>query len=250
MLLSFTLNCNYYGLSIRFLLVLVSLLAAHAASGDGSIVKSHRSSHKSDSLFLPSLQLESDHPESFLADGGLLNDVLFEYKDPRSESSSRNNKNNNEINKDKGNKRYRKLVNYHDDYNEDEYEETKCSNDICQKGLFKWHASKTKNLYVGGIFPMVGGWPGGQSCLPSAIMALNEVNLNASILPDYRLNMNWFNSECNPGKGVSNLYQMIFHQDSGQDDIIMLLGPGCSDVSSSVAEVANYYNLTVVRAFN
>jgi hypothetical protein len=42
---------------------------------------------------------------------------------------------------------------------------------------------------------MVGGWPGGQSGLPSAIMALNEVNLNPSILPNYRLNLNWFNSE-------------------------------------------------------
>lgn len=70
-----------------------------------------------------------------------------------------------------------------------------CSNKICQDGIFKWHASKTKNIYVGGIFPMVGGWPGGQSCLPSAIMALNEVNLNSSILPNYRVNLNWFNSE-------------------------------------------------------
>ena len=41
----------------------------------------------------------------------------------------------------------------------------------------------------------MGGWAGGQSCLPSAIMALNEVNLNASILPKYRIILNWFNSE-------------------------------------------------------
>lgn len=124
--------------------------------------------------------------------------------------------------------------------------EEKCSDEICQSGVFKWHKSKKKNLYVGGIFPMVGGWPGGQACLPSAIMALNEVNTKASILPNYRLNLNWFNSECNPGKGVSNLYEMIFNKKKNQDDIIMLLGPGCSDVSSSVAEVANHWNLTVV----
>ena len=70
-----------------------------------------------------------------------------------------------------------------------------CIKNICESGIFKWHKSKRKNLYVGGIFPMVGGWPGGQSGLPSAIMALNEVNLNPSILPNYRLNLNWFNSE-------------------------------------------------------
>ena len=70
-----------------------------------------------------------------------------------------------------------------------------CMNDICSDGIFQWHKSKTKILHVGGIFPMVGGWPGGQSCLPSAIMALNQVNLNESILPNYRLKLNWFNSE-------------------------------------------------------
>ena len=40
---------------------------------------------------------------------------------------------------------------------------------------------------------------------------------------------------------------MIFHKKKNQDDIIMLLGPGCSDVSSSVAEVASHWNLTVVK---
>ena len=124
---------------------------------------------------------------------------------------------------------------------------TYCEKSVCHDGIFKWHESKTKKLYVGGIFPMVGGWPGGQACLPSAIMALNEVNLNADVLPAYRLELNWFNSECDPGKGVSNLYEMIFHKNQNQDDIIMLLGPGCSDVSSSVAEVANHWNLTVVN---
>jgi hypothetical protein len=70
-----------------------------------------------------------------------------------------------------------------------------CDGEVCKQGIFKWHSNKTKNLYVGGIFPMIGSWPGGQACLPSAIIALNKVNLNASILPEYRLNLNWFNSE-------------------------------------------------------
>jgi len=70
-----------------------------------------------------------------------------------------------------------------------------CENSLCQDGIFKWHMDKRKKLYVGGIFPMVGGWPGGQACLPSAIMALNEVNLNKNVLPGYKLELNWFNSE-------------------------------------------------------
>jgi hypothetical protein len=38
----------------------------------------------------------------------------------------------------------------------------KCHNDI-----FKWHPRKVNELYIGGIFPMWGSWPGGQACLPS-----------------------------------------------------------------------------------
>lgn len=65
----------------------------------------------------------------------------------------------------------------------------------CEDGVFKWHPDKVNELHVGGIFPMIGSWPGGQSCLPSAIMALNEINLNTRILPNYKLTLTWYNSE-------------------------------------------------------
>ncbi len=65
----------------------------------------------------------------------------------------------------------------------------------CNDSIFKWHETKNKVLHIGGIFPMIGGWPGGQACLPSAIMALNEVNLNTNILSNYRLKLTWYNSE-------------------------------------------------------
>ena len=65
----------------------------------------------------------------------------------------------------------------------------------CNDSIFKWHETKYKVLHIGGIFPMIGGWPGGQACLPSAIMALNEVNLNTNILSNYKLKLTWYNSE-------------------------------------------------------
>ena len=65
----------------------------------------------------------------------------------------------------------------------------------CQNDIFNWHPKKIYELNIGGIFPMWGSWPGGQTCLPSAIMALNEVNLNENILSNYRLNLMWYNSE-------------------------------------------------------
>ena len=46
-----------------------------------------------------------------------------------------------------------------------------------------------KPLYIGGIFPMTGGWAGGKGCRPAVDMALHDVNIHPDILPGYTLNM-------------------------------------------------------------
>ncbi|KAG7225362.1 hypothetical protein INR49_027345 [Caranx melampygus] len=51
-----------------------------------------------------------------------------------------------------------------------------------------------KKLYIGALFPMSGGWPGGQACLPSAQMALDLVNKRTDILPDYELELIHYDS--------------------------------------------------------
>lgn len=52
-----------------------------------------------------------------------------------------------------------------------------------------------KRLHIGALFPMTGGWPGGQACLPSAQMALEDVNSRRDILPDYELRLDHRDSE-------------------------------------------------------
>lgn len=54
--------------------------------------------------------------------------------------------------------------------------------------------SGKKKLYIGALFPMSGGWPGGQACLPSAQMALELVNNRTDILPDYELELIYYDS--------------------------------------------------------
>ncbi|CAD5123050.1 DgyrCDS11431 [Dimorphilus gyrociliatus] len=44
-------------------------------------------------------------------------------------------------------------------------------------------------LFIGGIFPMTGGWGGGKGCKPAVEMALEHVNKREDILPGYRLEM-------------------------------------------------------------
>ncbi|XP_041091365.1 gamma-aminobutyric acid type B receptor subunit 1-like isoform X2 [Polyodon spathula] len=101
--------------------------------------------------------------------------------------------------------------------------------------------SGKKTLYIGALFPMSGGWPGGQACLPSAEMALEHVNRRADILPDYELKLIHHDSKCDPGEATKLLYELLY-----KDPIKIVLMPGCSSVSTLVAEAARMWNLIVL----
>ncbi|XP_074654114.1 gamma-aminobutyric acid type B receptor subunit 1-like [Tubulanus polymorphus] len=101
---------------------------------------------------------------------------------------------------------------------------------------------KEKTLYVGGIFPMTGSWAGGQGCLPSALLALDDINNQTDILPEYRLEMVYNDSQCSAGLGTKVMYELVYKKPSK----IMFLGPGCSLVSTFVAQAAKMWNLIVL----
>uniref|UniRef100_A0A8C7ITG4 Gamma-aminobutyric acid type B receptor subunit 1 n=1 Tax=Oncorhynchus kisutch TaxID=8019 RepID=A0A8C7ITG4_ONCKI len=109
--------------------------------------------------------------------------------------------------------------------------------------LFSWScpALGKKKLYIGALFPMSGGWPGGQACLPSAQMALDLVNKRTDILPEYELELIHYDSMCDPGEATKLLYDLLY-----TEPIKMVLMPGCSSVSTLVAEAARMWNLIVL----
>ncbi|KAL8578950.1 hypothetical protein ACOMHN_001912 [Nucella lapillus] len=96
-------------------------------------------------------------------------------------------------------------------------------------------------LTLGGIFPMSGSWAGGMACKPAINMALERVNNNTDILPQYRLTMQYNDSQCMPGLGTKVLYQLLYDKPTK----IMVL-TGCSSVSTFVAQAANMWNLIVL----
>ncbi|GLD53100.1 gamma-aminobutyric acid type B receptor subunit 1 [Lates japonicus] len=98
-----------------------------------------------------------------------------------------------------------------------------------------------KKLYIGALFPMSGGWPGGQACMPSAQMALDLVNNRSDILPDYELELIHYDSMCDPGEATKLLYDLLY-----TEPIKIVLMPGCSGVSTLVAEAARMWNLIVL----
>ncbi|XP_029975855.1 gamma-aminobutyric acid type B receptor subunit 1 isoform X1 [Salarias fasciatus] len=88
---------------------------------------------------------------------------------------------------------------------------------------------------------MSGGWPGGQACLPAAQMALDLVNRRTDILPDYQLELIHYDSMCDPGEATKLLYDLLY-----TEPIKVVLMPGCSSVSTLVAEAARMWNLIVL----
>ncbi|KAM4601346.1 gamma-aminobutyric acid type B receptor subunit 1 isoform 1-T1 [Polymixia lowei] len=107
--------------------------------------------------------------------------------------------------------------------------------------LYDRNYTGKKKLYIGALFPMSGGWPGGQACLPSAQMALDLVNNRSDILPDYELELIHYDSMCDPGEATKLLYDLLY-----TEPIKIVLMPGCSGVSTLVAEAARMWNLIVL----
>lgn len=104
-------------------------------------------------------------------------------------------------------------------------------------------ASGLKSLYIAAVFPMKGhgGWLGGQGCLPAALMALEDVNKRSDLLVGYKLEIDWRDSQCNPGLAATVMYDLLYNEPQK----LMLLG-GCSIVCSTVAEAAKMWNLVVI----
>lgn len=108
--------------------------------------------------------------------------------------------------------------------------------------LAEWHyAPKTRELHIGGIFPLSGGWAGGQGCLPAAMMAQAAVNSRPDLLPGYWLNITVMDSECKPGLGLNRMYDLLYNQ-----PVKTMLLTGCSGVSTFVAQAAPMWNLVVL----
>ena len=52
-----------------------------------------------------------------------------------------------------------------------------------------------KDIYLLGLFPFSGSWPGGLGQLPAVIMGLEDVNSDPSILPGYTIHMTINNTQ-------------------------------------------------------
>ncbi|XP_061164182.1 gamma-aminobutyric acid type B receptor subunit 1-like isoform X2 [Saccostrea echinata] len=100
---------------------------------------------------------------------------------------------------------------------------------------------KSKNLTIGVLVPMTGSWSGGKACKPALEMALERVNRDPRILPEYHLNMEVSDSQCKPGVGTSLFYDFLYSEPPK-----MMVLSGCSVVSTFISQAAKLWNIIVL----
>ncbi len=106
-------------------------------------------------------------------------------------------------------------------------------------------ASRVKDVYFAGFFPMLGNEKSiGGGIMPAIDLAIRHINESPDILPDYKLHMLWNDTECNPGVGLKSFFDMV-HQVPHK---MFLYGASCSPVTDQIAKAARHWNLVQVTA--
>ncbi|XP_005111176.1 gamma-aminobutyric acid type B receptor subunit 2 [Aplysia californica] len=95
-------------------------------------------------------------------------------------------------------------------------------------------------LHVIGLFAMSGPYPAGQSYLPAALLAVKHINEDPSILPNYRLQINAYDTNCSEARGLDAFYKEVYNPNRTS---IMALGGTCSHVTEATAAVSNLWKM-------
>ena len=66
---------------------------------------------------------------------------------------------------------------------------------LCVPGLLWADDLAPKDLWLLGLFPFNGSWPGGLGQAPAVQMGIEDVNADKSILPGYKLHMTINNTQ-------------------------------------------------------
>ena len=99
-----------------------------------------------------------------------------------------------------------------------------------------------KDIYIAGIYPANGSWSAPD--IPTSVrLALEHINADDKVLPDYNLMIELENSQCKNTIGLSKLFHFIKNINH---TYVSLFGDGCSVVTGAVAEISHLYGLVAV----
>ena len=103
--------------------------------------------------------------------------------------------------------------------------------------------SKDHTLYIVALaaYPdtvIMPSWNGGASLTPVARVAVDEINNDSSILPDYRLELLERDDGCDiTFKAVTSFIEPLFY--SGKQ-VVGMVGPGCSEAALAIGELSTH----------
>ena len=113
----------------------------------------------------------------------------------------------------------------------------------CVVSFFAAPAAAAIPIYLGHLRPMSGSWPGGPLMEAAVVMALEDINSNATLLPRHTLARSFKDTRCNAGDGLRGLIELLF---DSTKQVVGILGAGCSVVSKPVTATAAQFNLISV----
>ncbi|XP_023326697.1 uncharacterized protein LOC111700109 isoform X2 [Eurytemora carolleeae] len=115
---------------------------------------------------------------------------------------------------------------------------------------FQKYSSKIDNkgiLYIGGIFPISGKRYQAPELAPVALMAIEHINANSTILPKYNLSLDILDGQCEADVVMKKFIDVVktknverFRSTAG------VLGPACSDTVEPLAGVAKHFRTVVI----
>jgi len=96
-----------------------------------------------------------------------------------------------------------------------------------------------KNLTIGLFVPWT-GWTAGRRLASAAPIAIDKINADPTILPDYRIDFKWRDCGCNKVMSAGGTVEFI------KNNYAAIIGPYCSDGCKPSGLIAGYYKVPMI----
>lgn len=105
--------------------------------------------------------------------------------------------------------------------------------------------TRKPKLYIGGMFPISPGAWSQPNIIPAAVLAIELINRNKTILPEFELELIVKDSGCRSELSLKAFIEHIMDSVRFRE-LVGILGPACPDTALTLASVAKYYNLPMI----
>ncbi|XP_022240453.1 gamma-aminobutyric acid type B receptor subunit 2-like [Limulus polyphemus] len=109
--------------------------------------------------------------------------------------------------------------------------------------LYMLSAGQRIELQIGGFFPVSANLTKGaigRGVIPAVRLALEHINDCRHILTDYKLTIQWNDTQCDPAVGMKNFFDMLSRK---THKVVALFGAACTTVTDPIAKAAQFFQL-------